>query len=119
MNTLVCEDDSRAGTDLFDHLRAAGFEPIGPVGDSHGALDLADTTHIDAAIIDINLSDGRSGVALARELHGRGIPIIVCSSEELAPNELNDMKHVFVSKPADGAVLTACVRSAIRSARLA
>lgn len=60
---------------------------------------LADSEAIDAAVIDLNLKDGRTGVALARRLYDQGIAVILCSSDALAPRELDDIKHIYVPKP--------------------
>ena len=74
---------------------ADGHCVVGPVSDALSALDMAERHNVEAAIIDLNLSDGRSGLAIAREMHGRGISVILCSGDVIAPAELKDIKHIY------------------------
>jgi CheY-like chemotaxis protein len=108
---LVCEDDAILAIDVCAQLTADGHCVVGPVSDALSALDMAERHNLEAAIIDLNLSDGRSGLAIAREMHGRGIPVILCSGDVIAPAELKDIKHIFVSKPLSEGLLSFCLAS--------
>lgn len=113
---LVCEDDPLLAMDMAARIEAMGHVVLGPVGNAADALDLADAGGVDASVVDLNLLDGRSGLALARELQGRGVPVAICSGGELAPTELRDMRHVFVRKPLAPHVLETCVDGVLQRA---
>lgn len=106
---LVCEDDPIIALDLVSQLEALGHLPRGPVADAVSALEIVNADCIDAAIVDLNLADGRSGLAIAREMHDRGIPVILCSGDVLGPMELRDIKHIFVTKPVVEGLLSSCL----------
>ena len=110
---LVCEDDTLLALDLVSRIEAMGHSALGPAATASDALDLADAGMVDAAIVDLNLADGRSGLALAREMRGRGVPVIVCSGDVLAPSELPDLRHVFVRKPIVERALETCIASVL------
>ena len=106
---LVCEDDPVLSMDMAAQIAALGHRPLGPVSNAAAALDVADMEKPDAAFIDLNLADGRSGLAIAREMHGRGVPVILCSGDTLAPLELRDIKHVYIVKPLVEGLLASCL----------
>ena len=106
---LVCEDDVVIAVNLCMQIEALGHIVLGPVANAIDALQIADSHVIDAAVIDLNLADGRSGLAIARERYGRGIPVILSSGDTLAPMELRDIKHIFVPKPIDEGLLSSCL----------
>lgn len=106
---LICEDDPFLALDMAARVERMGHVALGPVANASDALDLADAGPVDAALVDINPADGRSGLALAREMYGRAVPICVCSAGVLAPTELRDMRHVFVRKPFDGNARETCI----------
>jgi DNA-binding response OmpR family regulator len=61
---LVLEDDFLQGEHVCDLLLGEGMEPLGPVATADAAVELLDTTTVDAAILDIRLQNGRrSGCA--------------------------------------------------------
>ena len=110
-NILLCEDDPMIALGLGMQIESLGHRVLGPVGDAVGALEIASCQTIDAALIDLNLSDGRSGVAIAREMHGRGVPVILSSGDTLAPMELRDIKHIFIPKPINEELLSSCLEA--------
>ncbi|MDE2361721.1 MAG: response regulator [Hyphomicrobiales bacterium] len=108
---LLCEDDPVIAFDLSSQIAARGDTVLGPVSSAEAALELADRHRLDGAVIDLNLADGRSGPAIAREMHGRGTPILLCSGLSLAPEELKDIKHIYVRKPFGQDALADCLDS--------
>jgi DNA-binding response OmpR family regulator len=117
MITLICEDDMLIAQDIMDEMAAAGLLAVGPARDMNEALNVAEEHGVTIAVIDLTLSDGRSGVDLARALHRRGCAIIVCSGDVLPAEELSDMDHRFLLKPMPPGAIVDCVRAAIRGQR--
>lgn len=106
-NILIVEDDPIFALDLQDLVWEAGGTPVGPARCLQGALELASRYPIDLAVIDVNLSDGRSGLSLARLLSEQfGVRTLIVSSEPPAPDELNDTPYTFVQKPVPSTILT-------------
>ena len=108
---LLCEDDPVIASDLSSQIAERGDIGLGPVASAEAAFELADSHRLDGAVIDLNLSDGRSGPAIAREMHGRGVPVLLCSGLALAPDEMKDIKHIYVRKPFGQEALAACLDS--------
>jgi CheY-like chemotaxis protein len=95
---LVAEDNAVIGMMLADDLQDAGYAVAGPF--SHAAAALAQLRDFtpDMAILDVLLKDG-SCAPLARELRARGVPFIVFSGLDAAP-DLPELQGVpWVVKP--------------------
>ncbi|CCD98627.1 response regulator [Bradyrhizobium sp. STM 3809] len=76
---LVVEDEFLIAMELKVILNDAGYAVLGPVATVSGALQLLADHHPDAAILDVNLEDGRSSAA-AQQLVERRIPYLVASA---------------------------------------
>lgn len=85
-NVLVVEDESLIADDLADWVKAAGGRVIGPARTVARALELIETTSVDAAILDAHLAD-RDVTPVARLLIARNVPLTVYSGLGL-PEEL-------------------------------
>lgn len=112
--TLICEDDWLIGSSYADALRDAGLDVLGPFATAAEALEAFETASAGVAVIDLQLADGQSGPATARELYKRGVGIIICSGHNTRPPELMDIHHVFLHKPVPPDVLYDCVIAALR-----
>ena len=77
-DVLVVEDDVDVMMALTRRLKAAGYHTI-PAPDGLSALSVADQTHLDAAIIDVNLP-GKNGLDVAEDLMRRGIKTLVITA---------------------------------------
>jgi len=117
MLALICEDDPLIARDLLDEIAAAGMTAIGPARNLAEAVAAADAHQISIAVVDLTLNDGRSGMAVARALHRRGIAIIVCSGGQLSPEELSDVDHMFLRKPMPPGAIADCIRAAAHRLR--
>jgi len=71
---LVLEDEMMVAMLLEDMLLDLGCRVLGPVATVAPALELLSTNTVDAALLDVNLSYGQSGYAVAEALTTRGIP---------------------------------------------
>jgi DNA-binding response OmpR family regulator len=85
---LVVEDDFLQGEHVCDLLLGEGMEPLGPVATVEAAIELLDTTTVDAAILDVRLQNGLC-FEVARTLVQRQVPILFLtgSIREVVPAE--------------------------------
>ena len=83
---LVVEDEYYIADDLSRALRSAGAEPVGPVPSIAEAEAALAASHVDAAIIDMNLH-GTMAFDFAERLHRKRLPCVILSgySEESLP----------------------------------
>lgn len=72
---LLVEDEALVAMMIQDTLVEFGFQVIGPVGTASKALAAARESHFDAAVLDINLSDGLV-YTVAEILEKRGVPFV-------------------------------------------
>lgn len=105
-NILIVEDDPIFALDLQDLVYESGCNPIGPARCLQGALELSANNRIDLAVVDVNLSDGPTGLSLAKLLRDQyGIRTIIVSGDRPPPNLVSDTEHVFVQKPVPTQIL--------------
>jgi DNA-binding response OmpR family regulator len=71
MRIMIVEDEYLVARDLERILRLAGHEIIGPAATAESAYGLAGETKLDLALLDIRLSDGSTGPAVAPRLWDR------------------------------------------------
>lgn len=77
LRIMIVEDDAVIGESLHLHLRQLGHSPLPPVRNLERARHLLTHNDIDAALLDIHLHRGDSGIDLARQLdQDRQIPYI-------------------------------------------
>lgn len=106
-NVLIVEDDAIFALDLQDIVWESGCTPIGPARCLQGALELAHSYPIDIALVDTTLSDGETGLAVARLLSEQfGIRTVIVSGSVPPADQMGDTEFVFVQKPVPAEVLT-------------
>lgn len=113
MRVLICEDDPAQAELLQDMLFEAGHRPLGPARRFVDALEIADAGRIDAAIVDLNLADGRSGPMIAKHLEARGVRVIVLSGQAEVDPDLAAVPHVFLMKPFRPAIIATLLRQPV------
>ena len=79
---LVVEDEPFIALDLAATVMDAGGEVVGPAGSVGEALALLDARAVDAAVLDVNLSD-RDISPVAERLIESGVPLIFHTSTGL------------------------------------
>lgn len=77
---LIVEDEPMIAMLLEDILDAAGHDIVAVVDSNADARALLDKGGVDAAILDINLTDGESW-PLAADLQRRNIPFLMASGD--------------------------------------
>lgn len=92
---LVLEDDFYLADDLAQALQRAGAHIVGPCARVADARALLDDAPIDAAVLDVNVVDGRS-FDLARAITARGIPAMFVTGydSEAIPADLVDVPRL-------------------------
>jgi CheY-like chemotaxis protein len=96
-NILVIEDEPLIAMMLEAELESLGIHVIGPVANLKAALQLTESTDLDAALVDLNIS-GEYTTAVADKLHTRNIPFIFVSGYA-APAGLLHRDVPFLRKP--------------------
>ena len=79
---LIVEDETMIAMLLEDVVAEGGYTVVGPVGRLAGALAVAVSGEIDAALLDANLH-GESVFPLARVLAERHIPFVFLTGYEV------------------------------------
>lgn len=78
LRVLVVEDEMLVSMLVEDMLTDFGCSIVGPAPDLDQALQLAESSDIDAAILDVNVG-GRQIFPVADILRGRGVPYVFAS----------------------------------------
>ena len=93
LRILVVEDEVLIALEIEERLKGLGCEIVGPVGRLERALELARSTALDGAVLDVNVKGGLV-YPVAEELLARQVPVIF--STGYAPDTL---PPVFRSLP--------------------
>lgn len=80
---LVVEDEFLIAMELVASLEEGGFRVLGPAATVSAALKLLDQQQLDAAVLDVNLRDGRVN-PVAEALRTAGVPFVVTSAVDRA-----------------------------------
>jgi DNA-binding response OmpR family regulator len=74
---VIIDGDTEIAHELSHALAAVGFDVRGPAKTLAAARELLDRVAPDVALISTQLADGEHGLALARELDGRGAHVVM------------------------------------------
>lgn len=74
-NVLVLEDEALIAMLLQDELESLGIHVVGPICNLQSAIQLAETSDLDAALLDLNIN-GDYATEVADRLRARDIPFI-------------------------------------------
>ena len=85
LRILVVEDEVFIAWEIEQRLQRLGCEVVGPVGHLEHALELARTTALDGALLDVNIKGGVV-YPVAEELLARKVPVVL--STGYGPNTL-------------------------------
>jgi two-component system response regulator GlrR len=119
---LVVDDDSNILEVIQMRLEAEGFEVIKAL-DTKQALDRANHTEIDLALIDLKLKN-EDGISLMGKLHqyARDIPVIILTAHGSIDNAVEAMKKgasSYLTKPFDHQELLLQLNNCLEKSRLA
>jgi DNA-binding response OmpR family regulator len=88
LRLLLVEDEPFIALDLQILSEAAGHEVVGVADCLEAALTIAGETRPDAALVDINLRDGFSGVRVSKALSGSDVAVgFVTGNAEQIPKD--------------------------------
>jgi DNA-binding NtrC family response regulator len=76
LRILVVEDEVFIAWEIEQRLQRLGCEIVGPVGHLKQALELARTTALDGALLDVNIKGGVV-YPVAEELLARNVPVLL------------------------------------------
>ena len=117
LRVLVVEDDPAIATDISDLIERAEGEVIGPVGSLREARQTVKADHaIDAAVLDVNLSDGDITPVL-ESLRARRVGVVVYTGSAGLPSGVGE-RHpdiAVLQKPVQPGRLVGEIQRACRS----
>jgi CheY-like chemotaxis protein len=96
-NILVVEDEPLIAMMLESELESLGIHVIGPATNIKSALQLAESSDLDAALVDLNIN-GEYTTAVADKLRSRNVPFIFVSGHS-PPTGLLHREVTFLHKP--------------------
>ncbi|TNC67230.1 response regulator [Rubellimicrobium roseum] len=77
LRVLIVEDEALLAYALEEDLRDAGHDVVGLAPSSREAIQLAERTRPELALVDIHLLDGPTGVEVARAIAGSGVTTVL------------------------------------------
>jgi DNA-binding NtrC family response regulator len=96
---LIVENDPAIGLDLRASLFAAGANPVGPANSVKSAFALIADHAVDAAILDIRLSQDELVFPVADTLQALRVPYVFASGRSTALMPLRHGDRPFFDKP--------------------
>lgn len=112
---LIIEDEALVALEVKLVLEDLGHVVVGMAADADSARAVAAETVVDLALVDINLSDGPTGVALGRELaedHGVSVVFMTGNPGLLGTGVAGTIG--VLSKPTEETAVQASVDYALR-----
>ena len=104
LRILVVEDEVLIAVEIEERLQRLGCEIVGPVGRLERALELARTTALDGALLEVNIKGGLV-YRVAEELLTREVPVVFSTGYAL-----NTLPPAFQGLP--------CLRKPFRAGQL-
>ena len=95
---LIVEDEFLIALDVAETVEAMGLQLVGFASGRSHALALAQ--HADIALVDVNLSDGRTGPSIGRELaETYGVTVIFMTANPEDVDDIEDGPLGVLTKP--------------------
>ncbi len=96
-NILVLEDEPLVAMMLQDQLESFGIHVIGPANNLRSAIQLAEFSNLDGALLDLNIN-GTYATKVADMLRARGVPFIFVTAYD-RPRGLRYRDVSVLNKP--------------------
>lgn len=77
LKVLVVEDEALLAMELESLVEEAGHSVVGWATSASEAREIVDTVEADIAFVDIHLSDGATGIDVARYINDKQSPMVV------------------------------------------
>ncbi|SFC97270.1 response regulator [Tropicimonas isoalkanivorans] len=113
MKIMICEDNIVIAMSIEMLLEDSGFESAGIVTTRTACLQECDANRPDMVLVDLDLADGPTGVALVRDLHARGIPSIIVSGQTSVIDLSGSPAVAVLEKPFHDAALIALLEQSL------
>ncbi len=114
MRVLVVEDEALIALNVESVLADLGHTVIGPCASAHQAYRRVATNPPDLALVDLNLSDGKTGLGLAQFLASTYSTIVVMATANPEGIEAGGLVFAVLRKPyTDQALANAVERAAV------
>jgi len=94
---LIVEDEPLLAFDNEHLLVESGFEVVATVDRTAEAIATMEAEQIDLILADVRLSDGDSGIDVARAAHASGVPVLFVSG--FCPEEAQQFAVGCLAKP--------------------
>jgi two-component system, response regulator PdtaR len=109
MKILITEDEPILADELEVIIRGLGHQVVGVAASSRRALKLAETADCDLALVDVHLSDGATGPAVARRLSedAHATVIFTTSNPDRVPKDFSAACGVLVKPLSEHTVKSA------------
>lgn len=105
LTVLVAEDERLVEMDLERQLAEWGSSVLGPAASLETVMRIAERSHVDLAVLDINLA-GESSEPVAATLLARGVPVLFVTGYQAGSMLPKSMQAVpSLQKPVDPALL--------------
>ena len=107
---LIVEDDTMLAWNLEYLVQNAGYDVVGPAATLTDALRLAQSSDLDAALLDIRLAQDELVFPAAEILRQRGIPFIFTTAYSRDVPRSNGFKEPTLLKPLERTVLEKMIK---------
>lgn len=119
MRILIVEDESLILLTIQDVVEELGCEVVGTAMRAEPAMAMVAGGQVDAALLDVNLGEGRTSYPVADTLAARGIPFAFVTGYGSGGVRQEYQGRPILSKPVDQRSLEAALRAMAPVARLA
>jgi CheY-like chemotaxis protein len=109
LNVLIVEDEVLLAAELGFLVEEVGYHDVGHAMNAHEAFELARATRPDLALVDIHLSDGPTGIEVARRIAEDcgGVALFMTANVRRLPEDFAGACGVIGKPYSDRAVRTA------------
>jgi DNA-binding response OmpR family regulator len=104
---LIVEDEPLTAFDTENLLGDEGYEVVATLDRFAEAVETLDREQVDLILCDVRLTGERSGIDLASEARGRGIPVLFVTGA--APDNASDLAIGVLEKPYNDRTLKAAL----------
>lgn len=94
---LIVEDEPLTAFDNENLIGDAGYEVVATLDRFADAIETLDKEQVDLILSDVRLTGERSGIDLAREARGRGIPVLFVTGGP--PDNASELAIGVLMKP--------------------
>lgn len=111
LRVLIVEDEALVAMELEGMLGLAGHVAVAQADDVASAIEAAEATRPDLALVDMQLADGASGLSVAAALGERGVPVLFATGNPPSADQ-GDVALGCLQKPISDQALAAAIAAA-------